>query len=113
MPPVNRGTRFRAFTASTETQRERIQALVARFPERHIHVLDAMYRLTSPQRADSSGVRVCEDEDGQLVGFGVWQPAFKMLDYGFDPRAAVRRLADDILAWAVDWFMQRAGSNES
>lgn len=105
---MNFGTRFRASTASVETQRERIQALVARFPERHIHVLDAMYRLTSPVLVDSSGVRVWEEEGGHLVGFAIWHPAFKVLDYGFDPHAGGRRLADDVLEWAVDWFTEQA-----
>jgi ribosomal protein S18 acetylase RimI-like enzyme len=106
-------TRFRVSTASLETQRERIQALVARFPECNIHVLDATYRLTSPTRTDSSCVRVWEDGAGHLVAFALWQSAFKMLDYGFDPNAQVRRIAADILDWAVAWFAQPARIGDS
>src|ERR1700730_11925366 len=105
-------SRFRESTVSLETVRERILTLVTRFPECHIHVLDAAYRLTSP-RSDASNVRMWEDQRGELVGFGVWQPAFKMLEYGFDPHAEVRPIAEDILDWAVDSFTTQAKQGEA
>lgn len=72
-----------------------------------------MYRLTSPAPSDSAGVRVWEDAAGELVGFGMWQPAFKMFDYGFDPRAGARRMADAILDWGVEWFTRRAADGRA
>src|SRR2546425_4449192 len=97
-----------ARTESGPAHRERIGTLVSSFPDRHLQVLDLMYRLTSPAFA-RNGVRLWEDEDGSLVGFAVWQPEFRMLDYGFDPRVGAGRMAELIVEWACASFLQDAG----
>jgi mycothiol synthase len=94
----------RARVTSAEKERYRIQDFLLSNPDRHVHVLDAMYRLSSATSADPVRLTVWEDEDGRLVGFGAWLPAFKMFDYGFDERVGTRWIADAILDSAVDWF---------
>jgi len=68
-------------------------------------VIDLPYRLASPAFLQQD-VRLWEDEAGSLVGFAAWHPAFRMLDYGFDPR--VGQMADRVLDWVQEWFAARA-----
>src|SRR5947208_9723069 len=105
----------RTITARTESgpaHQERIRALVSSFPDRHLQTLDLMYRLTSPAFA-RKGVRLWEDEDGNLVGFALWQPEFRMLDYGFDPGAGAGRMAELIVEWACTSFQPQPGLQSS
>ena len=85
----------------------RIEALVNAFPSRHIHVVDLMYRLTTPAVQSADGVALWEGESGDLAGYAAWQPAFHMLDYGFSPDAGAARMAAAILDWADEWFVAR------
>jgi len=78
---------------------------VAACPDRHLHVIDLPYRLGSPAFLHQE-IRLWEDEAGNLAGFAVWHPAFRMLDYGFDPR--VGQMADRVLDWVQEWFAARA-----
>ena len=71
--------------SAADAERDRIQSFVRAWPDQHIHVLDLAYRLASPGFATSE-VALWENDRRELAAFAVWQPAFKMLDYGIDPR---------------------------
>lgn len=88
-------------------ERDRIHAFVRAFPDQHVHVLDLPYRLASPAYG-SSDVALWETDQRDLAAFAVWQPAFKMLDYGLDPRHGVGELGDLLIDWIESWFGQRA-----
>lgn len=88
----------------------RIEALVSAFPKHHIHVVDLMYRLTTPAFCNMESMALWEDESGDLSGYAAWQPAFRMLDYGFNPNAGTSRMAAAIVDWAVAWFASRAAA---
>jgi ribosomal protein S18 acetylase RimI-like enzyme len=92
---------------SPDGERDRIQAFVRARSDRHIHVLDLPYRLASPAYG-SSEVALWETDQRELAAFAVWQPAFKMLDYGLDPGHAVARLGDGMIDWIESWFGQLA-----
>jgi ribosomal protein S18 acetylase RimI-like enzyme len=100
-------TGIRALAAPASTVRDRLLALVADFPDWHVHVIDAMYRLTSPALDDPSSARVWQSAAGDIVGFGIWQPAFKMFDYGFHPHANREQVAATILDWGIEAFERR------
>jgi ribosomal protein S18 acetylase RimI-like enzyme len=106
--PETRPIHFRL--DSGRAQRDRIQALVHAFADRHIHVLDLGYRLASPA-FDASDVALWETDRGELTAFAVWQPAFKMLDYGVDPRCDDARFVDAMIEWIDESFAARAKAN--
>jgi ribosomal protein S18 acetylase RimI-like enzyme len=96
---------FRVGTGGSE--RERIQAFVQALPDQHIHVLDLPYRLASPAYA-ASETALWETDRGDLAAFAVWQPAFRMLDYGMDPSHDLVRLGEAVIEWTEAWFERRA-----
>src|SRR4051794_25962367 len=79
-----------------QEERARIRRFVRSFPDQHIHVLDLSYRLASPAYASSS-VALWETGQRELAGFAVWQPAFKMLDFGMHPGHGHGRLAGQLI----------------
>lgn len=92
---------------SGDAERDRIHAFVRALSDRHIHVLDLPYRLASPAYG-SSEAALWETDQRELAAFAVWQPAFKMLDYGMDPRHGVTQLGDGLIDWIESWFGQQA-----
>jgi ribosomal protein S18 acetylase RimI-like enzyme len=63
--------------------------------------------LASPAYGTSE-VAVWETGRRQLAAFAVWQPAFKMLDYGLDARHGIGQLGENVVDWTESWFRQRA-----
>jgi ribosomal protein S18 acetylase RimI-like enzyme len=101
------------FRVSTgESERDRIGAFVRALPDHHIHVLDLPYRLASPAYA-AGETAVWESDRSELAAFAVWQPAFKMLDYGIDPAHDSGRLAEDVIDWIDISFEQRARADRA
>src|SRR5580765_5994243 len=92
---------------SGDGERDRIHAFVQASSDRQIHVLDLAYRLASPAYG-SADVAVWETDRRELAAFAVWQPAFKMLDYGMDADHGVAQLGDHLVDWIESSFAQRA-----
>jgi ribosomal protein S18 acetylase RimI-like enzyme len=56
----------------------------------------------------ASEVAVWETDREELAAFAVWQPAFKMLDYGIDPGHGVQQVGDRLIDWIESSFQQAA-----
>jgi ribosomal protein S18 acetylase RimI-like enzyme len=86
---------------TSEADVARMRALVNRFPDGNVHVIDLPYRLSSWAMDYPQNVGLWEDGNGHLRAWAVLQTPFWALDYALDAAARADGVHGQILEWAT------------
>lgn len=83
---------------------KRVIGLIDRMPLSTPHVVDFLWRLTSPTIHAGDNAVVWEDEKGEVVAFAAWQYYWAALDFFVLPGQQYKVIEEDLFAWADERF---------